>query len=258
MGMSQPAPPQYSRDGRWWWDGSRWSEVTPDWPPRLAGAAAAPPQVAVEERATGLRLPHVPLHLVVALGAVMAVLVAGAGIAWVVQHRPLPPPVVASPPPALSATPTPASSPPAERFPYRYMSGLTVSEVTRQLQAQGFACGSPQQERDLGLAVWRCQRQTGTTSAVVTILAHDEARVHMIDAEVLGAGQNPALDDVRSLFDSLAGLPLKQQPDLATQARDWVKANADRDGYTLFGQIGYSTLAVDQSFFLEMDAGFVR
>jgi hypothetical protein len=259
--MSRPAPPQYSRDGTWWWDGSQWVRVTPDWPPSVPEAAPAEPPVPAEPRVSALsriRLPRVPLVMLVALGAAFGMLVAGIGIAWAVQHRPLPAPATPTPSTGQVATPTPLPSLPPEKYPYRYMPGLTVTEILRQLQSNGFTCDSPQQERDSGLARWRCQRQVDTVTSSVTIWAHDDARVHLIDAQVLATTQKPPLGTVQSLFQSLAGLPLKQQPDLAAQAKDWVRANADGNGYTLFGQTVYSTTPAWQSYFLEMDAGLVR
>lgn len=261
--MGQPTPPQYSRDGRWWWDGSQWTAVTADWPPKLDEAPPTPPPAPLAPRASLLsrvRLPRVPLRFLLAAGVVVAVLLAGTGIVWAVQHRPLPAPAPTPPPVGATATPSPSpsSSLPPEKYPYRYMTGVTVSEILGVLEGEGFTCDSPRQERDLGLARWPCHRQTESATSFVTIEARNETEVWNLDAEVVGSGQKPALDETQTLFDSLAGLPLKQQPDLAAQARAWVKAHADSDGYTMFSQITYSSLPGDQSFYLEMNAGFKR
>lgn len=252
-GMDRMSHPQYSPDGRWWWDGVAWTEVTPDWPPRSEVA----PVLAIQSEAPPPSGPGVVRPLLMAVGAVLALIAIGTGGVWGWQHRP-PLPALSLPTPAPTATPIPSSSLPAEKYPYRYMSNLRVSDVTDRLEQQGFTCRQPQPLGDLGLAEWHCDRSAGTVTYSVTIDARSETKVHMISAIAIGAGGKPAIDGVTPLFALLAGLPFSKQQDLADQAGKWVQANADKDANSTFGQIAFGTLPGDQDYFMEMDAGFVR
>lgn len=252
--MDATSHPQYSPDGRWWWDGMRWREVTPDWPPRSQVVVPAPPEqdVPAPPASHGLLRP-----LFMAVGTVVAVILVGTGAVWAWQHRP-PLPTPSFPTPA-AATPSPSPSTlPAEKYPYRYMPNVRVSDITDRLEQQGFTCRAPQPLGDLGLAEYHCDRNTNDVTYSVTIDARSETKVHMISAIAIGSGSKPSLDDVKSLFSLLAGLPYSKSPDVAGQAKAWVAANADKDANSSFGQISFGTLPGDQDYFLEMDAGFIR
>lgn len=251
--MDGTSHPQYSPDGRWWWDGARWREVTADWPPRTQADVPVP----VEEEPPAPSGHGVMRPLLMAVGTVVALIVVGAGAVWAWQHRP-PLPTPSLPTPAAS-TPSPSPSTlPSEKYPYRYMANLRVSDITDRLEQQGFTCRQPQPLGDLGLAEYHCDRNTDNVTYSVTIDARSETKVHMISAIAIGTGSKPGIDDVRSLFSLLAGLPYSKQPDLAGQARTWAGANADKDANSSFGQVSFGTLPGDQDYFLEMDAGFVR
>jgi hypothetical protein len=256
--MDRTSHPQYSPDGKWWWDGARWTEVTPDWPPRGGAPLVAPPA----EESPPPAHPSIVRPLMMAIGAAMAVVVLGTGAVWAWQHRPavgLP----ALPTPAPSAgqaqSPTPSpSSLPEEKYPYRYMTNLRVSDITNRLEQQGFACRQPQPLGDLGLVEWHCDRNANNVTYSFTSEARSETKVHQISAIAIGTSDKPALGDVKALFDLLAGLPFSKQPDVATQARSWVRDNADKDANQTFGQITFGTLPGDKDYFLEMDAGFTK
>ena len=253
MSMDGTSRPQYSPDGRWWWDGARWREVTPDWPPRMlpdvpVAAVEAPPAPA----------GHGLLRtMLMAVGTVVALIVAGTGAVWGWQHRP-PLPMPSLPTPA-AATPQPTPSAlPNEKYPYRYMANVRVSDITDRLEQQGYTCRQPQPLGDLGLVEWHCDRDANDVTYSVTIDARSETQVHMISAIAIGSGAKPSIDDVRSLFTLLAGLPFSTRPDIAAQARAWASDNADKDANGSFQRIAFGTLPGDQDYFLEMDAGFIR
>jgi hypothetical protein len=245
--MSQP---QYSPDGRWWWDGRQWLRASPDRPP--APVARAVGRLEAPRAGAG---PRLPLLLPVVLGLLGAVLVLVWVIAWAV---PQPAGVSSAPmisPPVSAGQESP---PPAQKYPYRYLPEVTVADIVQQLTSQGLTCDAPETIGQLGLSVWRCERQAGGLDYGVTIEGHSDREVHLVDASVVGLNQKPGLDAARPLFDVLAGLPFQRQPDLAAQARSWVRANAGRSGSVAIGQATYGTQPGDNEYFMEVDAGFVR
>lgn len=254
--MSQDVPPQYSPDGRWWWDGRQWLRVTPDSPP--VPLEPTPPLPVVE--ATGPRL-RVPARALTAGGLVALLVVLGLGLAWLVPQVPWPSLAWLQPAPRSTpvAHPSAGANLPPEKYPYRYMAGVTVSEITELLRAQGFSCQGPEAIGDLGLEQWHCDRQQGSLSYGVSIQAREERKVHLIDAIVISFDQQkPASDVSAPLFDSLSVVPLRNQPTLASQARTWVRGNLANQASTTFGNTAYGTMPGDTDYFLEMDAGFIR
>jgi hypothetical protein len=239
------APPQYSPDGKWWWDGERWLAVSDETPP--ARYPAAPPAPPVPERRAVPWLPilAVAVAFVVAVGALTGAFFAGRQI---LSSRP-------------GATPSPSPSPqpaPATRYPYRYLDGVKVSSLTASLRSQGLQCSGPESLSNLGLRLWRCNKSDGATSYGVVIQALDDAHVHLVDATAIGATARPTPDMAQGFLRPLATTPFTSRPDLANQASTWVSTNLGSPAQTSIGSVDYRTQASDTVDFLELDAGFIR
>ena len=248
--MSQPppyghAPPQYSPDGKWWWDGEQWLPVSEDTPPaRYPVAPPAPPEPA-RARSRWLPVLAAAVAFVVVVGALTGAFLAGRQL---LTSRP-------GLGPAASPSPQPA---PASRYPYRYLDGVTVSSLTASLRAQGLQCSGPESLGNLGLRLWRCSKTDGQTSYGVVIQALDDAHVHLIDATAIGATARPPADAAQAFLAPLATTPFAGRPDLAAQARGWVSSNLGSPAQTSIGSVDFRTQASDTVDFLELDAGFIR
>jgi hypothetical protein len=263
--VSQQAPPQYSPDGRWWWDGYKWRPINAGDLPE-PGAGAAPPISADEEQGppanpsqrSSFRLP-VSLPVALAAGAALLVLV-GAMVAV--------PPVVSAmvsallPRPQQSEAPSQPKAVPTARVtpgrdPHRYMPGLTVSDITRTLEAHGFTCQGPRPVSiDPILKAWVCTEQDSQSRQTVSIWARDDQRVNLIDSMAAQDGQKVPPATALSLFDQVAPLPFKSQPDVGQQARTWVHDHiADQYTVTNLGQLNYSLNSFDTGYDLMVSTG---
>lgn len=244
--MSDPAPPQYSPDGKWWWDGTVWHPADPNAPPIGAAAEAEPEAVAPEPERTPSRN-----LLMMAGGVIVAaiVVVAAMGFGAEAVANSLPHPAIPTPAPSSAA-------PPAVQVPYRYMPGVKVSDVTNLLEKQGFSCESLAPNQSLGLQELHCQRQDPQEDLMVDVQAKDANNVHLIDATIdSNSDTSPPSSTANTLFAQLAALPLSSHPSVATQAKAWVSANLDSQGSKTFRGIIYSMLPNSGEYVLNMDAG---
>lgn len=109
--MQHVAPPQYSPDGRWWWNGRAWTPVT--WPVPTAGEAPDA-SAYVEERRQ--RTPRILWVGLIALVLLLVLAFGASAAAWVAQlgFRVGAPAV---PAPVAPATPAPATAAPAQATP---------------------------------------------------------------------------------------------------------------------------------------------
>ncbi|HEX4212521.1 MAG TPA: hypothetical protein VIA06_04225 [Candidatus Dormibacteraeota bacterium] len=245
--MSDPAPPQYSPDGNWWWDGSAWYRADPNAPPvgALPESEPAPPAVAPADTTPRRNLLMTLGGMVVAAVVVVAAL--GFGAEAVANNLPRP------------AIPTPApssASPPVVAVPYRYMPGVKVSDVTRLLERQGFSCESLAPNQSLGLQELHCQRQDSQEDLMVDVQAKDANDVHLIDATIdSNTDAAPSSSTATSLFGQLAALPLSSHASVASQAKAWVSSNLQSQASKTFRGIIYSMLPNSGEYVLNMDAG---
>ncbi len=79
--MQQAAPPQYSPDGRWWWNGRTWTPVT--WPVPTVGKASDD-SAYVEERRR--RAPAILWLGLIALLVLLVLAFGASAAAWVSQR----------------------------------------------------------------------------------------------------------------------------------------------------------------------------
>jgi hypothetical protein len=143
-------------------------------------------------------------------------------------------------PAGVASTPTPNGNSTPDH--HAYMSGLTVRDITKGLEARGLTCQLPQPVvTDPILMDWICTRDDGQVRQRVSIWARDERNVNLIDSSVSEPGQQIAPQTALSLFDQVLALPYsKAQPDLARQAATWVHDHITAQ-YTItnFGRLTY-------------------
>lgn len=238
-------PPQYSPDGKWWWDGERWLPVSDEAPPARYPVAQPVPPAARPGRSRWLPVLAAAVALVLVIGVVTGAVLAGRQL------------VTSRPGLGPAASPSPQQAP-TSRYPYRYLDGVTVSSLTASLRAQGLQCSGPESLGNLGLRLWRCNKTEGETSYGIVIQALDDAHVHLIDATAIGATARPPTAASQSFLAPLATTPFAGRPDLAAQARGWVSGNLGSPAQTSIGSVDFRTQASDTVDFLELDAGFIR
>lgn len=233
MTAGEPPSRQYSEDGRYWWDGSKWQPVWGSAPPaapaQAPGGAAAPGWTSTARQpqpALGWRL------LAVLAGAAVVVGLLGgsmAGRATVKPHGP-------------SAAPGFADG-----FPNAsqgHLRGITLAAISQRWLRQGhsFTCepnpshraesGGPKHQLscsapgDLDLDVY------------VDIDYDDETHVSGVQAYCrLGTGKPYC----KGMFADFGRQLLSGQPDLQKQAQDWAGQNVDSDSSTVIGGVRLAT-----------------
>lgn len=121
--MQQWAPPQYSPDGRWWWNGQRWVPVT--WPlPEQPGAGWAAQEWAYDyartpppARPRRRRTPAIFWVGLLALVVLLLLAAGGGAVGWLAQRGQglglgaAPAPTAPATPAPAPVTPTPATAP---------------------------------------------------------------------------------------------------------------------------------------------------
>ncbi|WP_152362707.1 hypothetical protein [Microlunatus speluncae] len=159
--MSQ-APPQWSPDGRWWWDGQRWVPAQPPQPagppPQNSGPPAQHPGPPAQQHGApypgspgGPVRPHRSVGPWIAVGAIALVLVLGLTIGGVVFFRSLPrdsersatAPTASAERPSATPTPTPTGPGPVRCRPDRgtgCFPKISMAKLVAALRAKGFAC----------------------------------------------------------------------------------------------------------------------
>jgi len=107
-------PPQYSRDGKWWWDGQKWVAVGQAQDPTPANVTQSPPPH--QRRSFWIWLGVVTVLLVAFVACVAAVASStgaqkGAQVGSVSSTSTAAPPSTSTPAPSPSSTPTPTLTP---------------------------------------------------------------------------------------------------------------------------------------------------
>lgn len=148
--MQNWAPPQYSPDGRWWWNGQRWVPVT--WPlPEQPEAGWAADEWAYDydrsprtERPRRRRTPGIFWVGLLALILLLFLAAGGGALGWLVQRGQGlgagAVPVPAAPPTQAPASPTPATATPGTVDEYRQAVAADAARFQDAGQAVGDRC----------------------------------------------------------------------------------------------------------------------
>ncbi|MGH7867551.1 MAG: hypothetical protein ACREP9_07940, partial [Candidatus Dormibacteraceae bacterium] len=232
--MNQSAPPQYSADRKWWWDGYKWVAVNAEGTVDKGSVAET---ATPETSAPPLVRQKTPTALLVIAAVVMGLIVLSVvGFAifgiWI-SFRGAPARTAESG--AGSNSSYPSSQPsmtfptlPAEKYSYKYFPGTTVSSVVKPLLARGFKCTPPEAVGDLGLANIDClgKDQASGVQYSALLQARGETQVNEIDGLALSGGDGePDLSKSLLFLDVVAAYPFQNQSDLARQATGWTDQN---------------------------------
>ena len=216
-------PPQFSPDGRYWWDGEQWVPVE-----HLPRPLPEPASRTVWSTTQG----EVPWHrvLLLAAAAVIAVLViaTGVGLATGAIRGPHGLPLTAAPTPMPTHAPTPT--------PFSAIPGLTPPQLVATLHSRGFTCSTP--SRDATGLTWQCQARRGALSYIVIFVGPDEQRVRGLRASATDSSPQPDPANVQPFLDLIASLPIQHVN--GSRAQAWVDTHL-AGGVQRFGPVFYRT-----------------
>lgn len=263
--MSAPGP-QYSPDGRFWWDGSAWRPVEqapgqaagppapgtgptvppppphafPLLPPRPGapggpGAAGGPPPPAPSPGWGAPRPARTGSSLVAQL--IVTILVCalpGALGGFVLANVTAPDPQGPTAPPAI-----PANFPNKEN---RILPGVTVSMVADEWlkQANSYTCEETEPpgggvDKSMAPHAMECSAPGDAKYDLYVDIAYDnENEVREVEAT---CNYDPGAIACSSLFANLADLAFVAQPELRKKAADWAEKHTDTDDTTVLGGV---------------------
>jgi len=156
--MQHLAPPQYSPDGRWWWNGRAWVRVT--WP--VQGWAGAPdPYAGEEEEEPRRRTPAVLWVGVIALAALLLLAFGASFLTWARLQVPgigglARPTAPATAAPAAPDTPAPTATPQSGSSGTDAYQQVVTSDAAR-FQAAGQAVADRCSADALARGTGRCR-----------------------------------------------------------------------------------------------------
>lgn len=211
--MSEEIPPQFSPDGRYWWDGEQWIPVE-DLPRPLVPVQQAHWDDGDPGRARRLLL-IIPVGV-----ALLLVFAAVAGAVTGLIHLPLDVGRgTASPTPhpsAVSPTPKPTPTPSLPVLP-----GLTAQSTLDYFSTQDIACNQPVTDQ-YHHEWWYCSKR-GTTAYVVGIAGTDPQHILLIKASVNNTTPPPDQQGASDFLAAVAGVPYGDAD--PQQAQTWVRGH---------------------------------
>lgn len=228
--MSEEIPPQFSPDGHYWWNGHEWVPTE-----QLPTPTAIPvPKDPFAERPRRWRTP-----LLIALGGLLAVLVAGTAVFGVTrlvgnhaQPRPSPAATASTAPTHTPApTPTAAATPiPVSGTTIPGLSGTALLELARQ---QGLSCRGATPE---GVAYrWHCS--VARNQALYDLQFTGTDMEHLSSVLASAQADNPA--GPTSFIRAVAGVSYQDAKEAT--ARAWVDRHLE-GGWEIFGPATFHTL----------------
>jgi hypothetical protein len=220
--VSDEIPPQFSPDGRYWWDGEQWIPV--DQLPRPMPTTQSPhPTWSTSGGPRRSQLPLILIATVVLVVLVVATVVGGSltglfHIPGIGSSKPTPAPTR---PPVATPTPTP----PTPVFP-----GLTAPDLLAYLSNNQIDCNPP--VVDHGNQWWYCSMR-GVTTYNVGFAGKDPQ--HILQVQVQAKDPRPTPDDnqAASFLAAVAGMPYTGAN--PQQAQTWVHGNVN-GGTTVIGK----------------------
>jgi hypothetical protein len=227
--VSNEAPPQFSPDGRYWWDGEQWIPVdqlpkpAPTIEPRLpawssdggGGGGGTNPRLLF-----GAIAVVVVLILVVVIGGGVTHLLPIPGFGGKVAQN--------TPTPTARPTPKPTPTPAPPTF-----EGATSQSLVAYMTANHIVCNSPVPNGPNQW--WYCSMQ-GVTFDTTGIGGSDSSHILEIVAQVADPSATPNEAQAADFLAVVAGIPYAGSDPAQTQA--WVRANMN-GGSTFIGNVNF-------------------
>lgn len=213
--MSDEIPPQFSPDGRYWWDGEQWIAV--DQLPRPVEDHDSSPAWG-----TGASRGRPVMVVMIAVACVIIVAVSALVVGAATGRIRLP--VPAAPTHSPTPAPTPTPTPPTPVF-----TGATAPDILTYLSTHQVDCNPP--VADHGNQWWYCSMR-GAPPYDVGFAGRDDQHILQVQAQVKDPRPAPDANQAASFLASVAGFTYAGgNPE---QAQAWVRANMN-GGTTVIG-----------------------
>lgn len=219
--MSDEIPPQFSPDGRYWWDGEQWIPI--DQLPKPVPSRDAGPAWSTD----GGGPRRSPALLIVVAIVVIVVLAVAAVVTGVATGRIQLPRLGGTPAasPTAVRTPTPTPTPTTPVF-----AGTTAPNLLTYLSTNQIDCNPP--VVDHGNQWWYCSLRGGPPYNV-GFAGKDEQHILQMQAQVKDPRPSPDQAQAASFLTAVAGFAYTGGN--PSQAQSWVQANMN-GGTTVIGQ----------------------
>jgi hypothetical protein len=217
--VGDQAPPQFSADGSYWWDGEQWLPV--DQLPKPVQVSPRLEFPTLPDRRGGRRFLAV-VPLAGALIAVVAVVGTLAATGWlpIAGARPGPTSSPSAPHPTVSATPSPTASPAPGRTP-ALMAGVSLQSILAVARRQGVACLNV--APDVPGVVEFCQVTKHRILRRIVVYGATDKSIRMVRAMYRDDGAHPDSAAAASFLSAVAGFPYPGAD--AAQATAWIGAH---------------------------------
>lgn len=233
--MGDQAPPQFSADGSYWWDGEQWLPV--DQLPKPVQVSSRLEFPTLPDRRGGRRFLAV-VPLAGALIAVVAVVGTLAATGWlpIAGARLGPTSSPSAPHPTASATPSPTASPapsptaspapsltasPAPGRTPALMAGVSLQSILAVARRQGVACLNV--APDVPGVVELCQVTKHRILRRIVVYGATDKSIRMVRAMYRDDGAHPDSAAAASFLSAVAGFPYPGAD--AAQATAWIGAH---------------------------------
>jgi hypothetical protein len=227
--VSDEIPPQFSPDGRYWWDGEQWIPV--DQLPRPEPAPAATPPA--WSTAGGPRRSPLPLILVASVVVVVlliATVVGGSLMGFI--HLPSVGKTKPTPVPTRAPIATPTPTPRTPVFP-----GVTAPDLLTYFSNNQIDCNPPVPDR-FGHQWWYCSLR-GEPPYAVGFGGVDPDHILQVQVQIKDPRPTPDENQAGSFLAAVAGLPYTGAD--PQQAQTW--AHSHLNGGTIV--IGKASFKID-------------
>jgi hypothetical protein len=225
--MGDQAPPQFSSDGNYWWDGEQWLPV--DQLPRPLHHAAESSFPALPDQPSGRRSRL--LVLVAAVVLVVLVIVALSALALTGRLA------IPGLHPATKTSPTPAPTQSAKPSPTpRYMAGINLQAILPLARQQGLTCMDVSE--DIGGVDGFCQINQGPVVRRVVVYGNTDEHVQLVRAVYR---EDPGKPNTAAAADFLSAIAGFQYPGAnPAQTSAWIHAHvSDQSAATTIGSMTF-------------------
>lgn len=216
MGDDQ-IPPQFSPDGRYWWDGEQWLPV--DQLPKPLTEVPPEHEYGPPQRRRSPLLP------ILAAGVIVVVVIVALGTLVVTGRLHLP-----GPTPTPSANPTPTATPSPT-----YIPGMTLQSWTSVAQQGGLECFDVSQ--DVPNLAGFCQTGHDTLVRRIVVFGSTNQKISTVRVVYLDATKSPNANAAAQFLGQAAAV--QYQGANPSQASEWVRTHPN--GSTSIGGVTFRT-----------------
>jgi hypothetical protein len=221
--MGDQAPPQFSADGNYWWDGEQWLPV--DQLPRPLHGSSGSEFPSLPDH-PGARRP--PAMALVAGGLVVVLIVVVVAALGLTRRLSIARPTSSpSPRPTASVKPSPTPA---------YMQDVTLQTVLPLVRPQGLMCMDVSE--DISGVPGFCQVNQGAVTKRVVIYGNTDEHIQMVRVVYRQDPGLPSKGAAAAFLGAVAGFPYPQAN--PAQAAAWISAHlTDSSASTTIGAMAF-------------------